>query len=92
MLLYRIRQIAVARIAFDRATREALARALVRRLREEFDLEVAPMDGQRLIDVISEDFGAAWYNQGLRDAQAALQSKIDDLGEAIAGLEQPEPR
>ena len=70
----------MARIEFDRARREALARLL------------APLDGQRLIDLLSETLGPAWYNQGLRDAQAAMQAKVDDIAEAIAGLEQPEPR
>jgi uncharacterized protein (DUF2164 family) len=80
------------RIEFDRATREALARRLVQRLRDELDLEVAPMDGQRLLDILAESLGPAWYNQGLRDAQAAVQARVDDIAEAIAGLEQPEPR
>lgn len=82
----------MARIAFDRATREALARRLVRQLKDELDLEVEPMDGQRLIDLLSETLGPAFYNQGLRDAQAALQARLDDIAEAIAGLEQPEAR
>ena len=80
------------RIEFDRAAREALARQLVRRLADELDLEVAPMDGQRLLDILSETLGPAWYNQGLRDAQTALQARVDDIAEAIAGLEQPELR
>jgi uncharacterized protein (DUF2164 family) len=50
------------------------------------------MDGQRLLDVLAESFGAAYYNQGLRDAQAAIQARVDDMAEAIAGLEMPEPR
>ena len=82
----------MARIEFDRARREALARQLARQLRDEFELELAPLDGQRLIDLLSETLGPAWYNQGLRDAQAAMQAKVDDIAEAIAGLEQPEPR
>ena len=82
----------MARVEFDKATREALARQLVRRLRDEFDAEIAPMDGQRLIDFLSEVLGPAWYNQGLRDAQAAVQAKVDDIAEAIAGLERAEPR
>jgi len=82
----------MARIVFDRPTREALARVLVKRLASEFDLEIAPMDGQRLLDVLAETLGPAWYNQGLRDAQAAVQARIDDIAETIAGLEQPEPR
>ncbi len=82
----------MARVEFDKPTREALARLLVKRLRDEFDLEVAPMDGHRLLDMLSEDLGGAWYNQGLRDAQAAVQAKVDDIAEAIAGLERSEPR
>ena len=82
----------MAQIAFDKPTRETLARLLVRQLREEFDLEIAPMDGQRLLDVLAESLGPAFYNQGLRDAQAALQTRVDDIAEAIAGLERSEPR
>jgi uncharacterized protein (DUF2164 family) len=82
----------MARIEFDRATREGLARRLVQRLREDLDIEVAPMDGRRLLDLLAECLGPAWYNQGLRDAQAAVQSRVDVIAEAIAGLEQPEPR
>jgi uncharacterized protein (DUF2164 family) len=82
----------VARIAFDKGTRESLARLLVRQLREEFDLDIAPMDGQRLLDVLAESLGPAFYNQGLQDAQAAVQARVDDIAEAIAGLEQAEPR
>ena len=80
------------RIEFDRTTREDVARRLVRRLRDELDIEVAPMDGQRLLDILAESLGPAWYNQGLRDAQAAVQARVDDIAETIAGLEQPEPR
>ena len=82
----------MARIEFDRGTRDDLARRLVKRLRDELDIEVAPMDGQRLLDILAESLGPAWYNQGLRDAQAAVQARVDDIAEAIAGLEQPEPR
>jgi uncharacterized protein (DUF2164 family) len=82
----------MSRIVFDKQTREALARQLVRQLRDEFDVEIAPMDGQRLLDLLALSLGPAFYNQGLRDAQAALQARVDDIAEAIAGLEQPEPR
>lgn len=82
----------MAKIVLDRAVREALARKVVRELKDEFDAEIAPMDGQRLIDFLSETLGPAWYNQGLRDAQAAVQAKVDDIAEAIAGLERAEPR
>ena len=79
-------------IAFDKRTRETLARQLVRRLRDDLDVEIAPMDGDRLLDIVSETLGGAFYNQGLQDAQAVLQAKTEDIAEAIAGLERAEPR
>ena len=82
----------MAGVEFDKATREALARQLVRQLKDGFDAEIAPMDGQRLLDWLSDNLGPAWYNLGLRDAQAAMQARVNDIAEAIASLERPEPR
>lgn len=82
----------MAAVEFDKATREALARKLARRLKDEFDAEIAPMDAQRLVDILSEEFGAYWYNQGLYDAGDVLKRKADDIAEAIAGLERAAPR
>ena len=79
-------------IAFDRRTRELLSQQLVRRLRDELDVEIAPMDGDRLLDIVAEILGGAFYNQGLYDAQAVLRARTEDIADAIAGLERAEPR
>lgn len=79
----------MARIAFDKATREALARRLVRRLSDDLGVEIEPMDGQRLLDLLSEEVGAHFYNQGLYDAQAVLRAKAEAIAEDIEGLAQP---
>jgi uncharacterized protein (DUF2164 family) len=79
-------------IVFDKRTRETLSRQLVRRLKDELDVEIAPMDAERLLDLVSEILGGAYYNQGLYDAQAVLKARTDDIAEAIAGLERAEPR
>jgi uncharacterized protein (DUF2164 family) len=79
-------------IAFDKATREALSRALLRRLKDDFGIDLDPMDGQQLVDTLSETFCAYWYNQGLQDAEEIMRRRVDDLAEAIAGLERPTPR
>jgi uncharacterized protein (DUF2164 family) len=79
-------------IAFDRRTRETLSRLLVRRLKDELDVEIAPMDGDRLLDIVSDALGGAYYNQGLLDAQAVLKERAEAIAEAIAGLERAEPR
>lgn len=76
-------------VEFDKATREALARKLVRLLKDEFDAEIAPMDGQRLLDLLAQALGPHWYNQGLYDAEAILKRRIDEVAEAIVALEKP---
>ena len=64
----------------------------VRRLKDDLDLEIAPMDGQRLLDLFSETAGAFYYNQGLYDARAVVEDRAAALAEAIDGLERPTPR
>lgn len=76
------------KIELAKDDRDAMARALSRYLKDELDLEVTGFDAQFLLDFIAETLGPKFYNQGLADAQALLAKKMDDIGEAIAGLEQ----
>ena len=69
--------------------RDALAEALSRYLKDELDLEVTGFDAQFLLDFISQTLGPHYYNQGLWDAQAALQKKLDLISQAIDELEKP---
>ena len=82
----------MARIEFDKQTRETLVRLLARQLKDECDLEIAPMDSQRLLDFISDTLGPHYYNQGLYDAQAVLKDRAEAISEAIEGLSRPTPR
>ena len=52
-------------------------------------MEVDPTDGAALLDYLAETLGPHFYNQGLRDAQAAVQARTDAIVEAIDGLEKP---
>jgi uncharacterized protein (DUF2164 family) len=73
----------MAAIALDKAARETLSRLLVRRLKDELDIEVEPMDGQRLLDLFSETAGAFYYNQGLYDARAVVEARTDAIDAAL---------
>lgn len=55
----------------------------------EFDYELGQFDADFFIDFISKEFGATFYNQGLYDAQAILDSKLELISEAISELEKP---
>ena len=79
----------MTKIEFSKEMREALAEALSRYLKAELDLEVKGFDAQFLLDFISHTLGPHYYNQGLWDAQAALQKKLDLISQAIDELEKP---
>ena len=79
----------MAAIEFDKETRDQLARTLVRHLKTELDLDVAPFEALELLDWLSERLGPHYYNQGLADAQAIVRAKADDVVEAIYGIEKP---
>ena len=79
----------MAKIELEKSAREALARALVRYLKDECDAEIGGMDAMLLLDFISERLGPHYYNQALYDAQAHLQARMDALGEAVFELEKP---
>lgn len=79
----------MSKIELPKESREALARALSKHLKDELDLEVTGFDAVFLLDFITETLGPHFYNQGLADAQALLAKKLDDLSEAILTLEKP---
>ena len=79
----------MAAVEFDRATRDSLGRLLKTRLKTVLGVDADPVDCLQLLDVLSEALGPHYYNQGLYDAQAAVQSRIDSILEAIGGIEKP---
>jgi uncharacterized protein (DUF2164 family) len=79
-------------IELDKAAREALAEALARHLRDEFDMDLGRLQAGLLLDFIAEKLGPYHYNQALRDARALFSAKADALGELFYELEKPEVR
>ncbi|WP_334164093.1 DUF2164 domain-containing protein [Phenylobacterium sp.] len=79
----------MARIELEKPVREALVRALSRYLKDELDVEVGRMDALLFLDFISETMGPHFYNQGLADAQAILQARLEQISEAISEIEKP---
>ncbi|ANM11399.1 MULTISPECIES: DUF2164 domain-containing protein [unclassified Rhizobium] len=66
---------------------------IVARIRAYFDRELDPigaLPAEFLLDFFAEEIGPYFYNRGLRDAQAALLKRIEDLAEDIHLLEREE--
>lgn len=54
---------------------------------QELDYDLGQFDADFLLDFLSKEFGKIYYNQGLFDAQAILESRIESVVEAIAEIE-----
>jgi uncharacterized protein (DUF2164 family) len=65
--------------------------AAVARIREyfanELDQEIGVLPAEFLLEFFANEIGPLFYNQGLRDAHAALTRQMEDFGEAIYLLE-----
>ncbi|MCC4585519.1 DUF2164 domain-containing protein [Xanthomonas sp. NCPPB 1067] len=69
--------------------RAAITRRIQLYFTEELKQQIGRFDAEFLLDFFTEEVGAYFYNRGIYDAQAAVASKLDDLGEAIYQLERP---
>ncbi len=76
-------------IKLTRDQKEVLVSKLQKYFNQELDQELAQFDGEFLLDFIAKEMGAHFYNQGLYDAQAILDRRLDDIREAIYEIEQP---
>ncbi|MDF2179375.1 DUF2164 domain-containing protein [Aliiglaciecola sp. CAU 1673] len=76
-------------VDFPKEVRDHLCTKLRCYLMEELDVELGQFDAEFLLDFIGKEFGAYFYNQGLHDAQAMLQGRLESIQEAIGDIEKP---
>lgn len=64
---------------------------LIQRVRSycegELSLELGRFDVEFLVDFFTKEIGPVYYNQGLFDAVAMLDKRVDDLRESMLTLE-----
>lgn len=80
---------ALSPLRLDRATRDDLVAQLQQYMQRELQQELGSFDAGFLLDFVAGNLGAHCYNQGVRDAQAVLTARMDDLADALYQLEQP---
>lgn len=56
-------------------------------LREEMDVEAGQLPAEMLVEFIERDIGRLFYNRGLRDAETVVRQKVEDVADALYGLE-----
>lgn len=54
---------------------------------KEMDQDLGQFEGEFLLDFISKEMGAYYYNKGLSDAQVIVSSKLDDIADAFYEME-----
>lgn len=77
----------MSKIELEKSQKEQLVNKLQRYFDDELDVELGQFDADFLLDFIAKEMGVVFYNQGVYDAQTALESRIDSIQDAILQLE-----
>ncbi|MGS4885593.1 DUF2164 domain-containing protein [Roseibium sp. MB-4] len=77
-------------LKLDKDTRARLNQQIRQYLSDELDTDIGNMEADFLIDFLTKSLGASFYNLGLKDAQALLARKMDDINDELYGMEQPD--
>lgn len=83
------RRARILELKIDKQQKAGLAKAVQDYLVNELDFDVSGLQCEMLLDHVAEVIGPAFYNQGLRDAQAVISRRMDDAAADIDVLEQP---
>ena len=78
----------MSKIEFTSQQKQAMATTLQSYLEQELDVEIGQFDADFMLDFIIQKLGPAFYNQGLKDAQAVMEQKMMDIGDELYEIEQ----
>jgi len=76
-------------VEFSKDEKEILVKKIKLYFHEELDQEMKQFDAQFLLDFFSEEIGPYFYNRGVYDAQAILESKLDSITDGFYEIEKP---
>lgn len=79
-------------IEFTKEERAAIVARIQTHFSEELEQSIGVLPAEMLLDFFGREIGGFFYNRGLRDAQAVVSAKAEDVADAIYGLERAEPR
>ena len=74
-------------VVFSKQETTAIVRSLQVYFDAELEQKLGDIPAQMLLDFLIEKIGPAFYNRGLYDAQALVLSRVEEIGDAILGLE-----
>ena len=74
---------------FTREQTQRMARKIQHYLEQEHSIELEDFDAEFLLEFISRELGAHYYNQGINDAIAQVEAKMLDITDSVLWLEKP---
>jgi uncharacterized protein (DUF2164 family) len=77
----------MSKIKFTLKQRELMVQKLQSYFGQELDQELEQFDAEFLLDFFSKDLGAHFYNQGLHDARAIFESRVESIDDEIYAIE-----
>lgn len=77
----------MSEIEFSKQEKEIITKKIKLYFSEELNQDIGQFDAQFLLDFFSEEIGSYFYNRGLYDAQLILESRLEEITEAIYDLE-----
>ena len=79
----------MSEITFSKEEKSILVEKLKTYFDKELGQEIGQFDCEFLLDFISSEIGAYYYNRGLSDAQSIVAGKMEDIGDAFYEIEKP---
>lgn len=79
----------MSEVKFTTEERDIMCRRIQVYVQEEMDQEIGQFEAGFLLDFFAEQIGPYFYNRGLFDAQAILESRLENIAEAIYEIEKP---
>lgn len=79
------------KIELQAEVKQELVLKLQRYMADELNLEIGGFDAEFLLDFFRDQMGGYFYNQGLADALATFEGKLEEVADAVYQLEQDNP-
>ena len=77
----------MASIEFSAEHKTLLVSQIQKYFERELDQDIGDFDAEFLLDFFTEKVGGFYYNEGLNDAKALLDDKLDTITESFSELE-----
>lgn len=76
-------------IEISKQQKAELVEKLKAYFRDEMDYDIGQFEAEFLLDFFAKDLGSYYYNQGLQDAAALIDNKLEDIQHHLMELEKP---